>query len=261
MTVMEFDETLSACAELVRRADPDRFRATMAAPVQARLSLFPIYAFNAEVARAPWVTQESTIAEMRLQWWRDALEEIRAGEQVRRHEVVTPLAGVLDAKATALLDDLILARRWDIYREPFDDAAAFDAYLRQTSGHLMWVAARALGAEEEARSAVLDYGRIHGLSNLLRAIPALERAGRFPLVDGRSDAVRGLAMSALTDLKNLRPKLRRLPRPARAALLPAWQTAAILRRVRKSPDRVANGELEIAPMLSRGLMMWHAVTG
>ena len=89
---MDFDDDLTACAQLVERGDPDRFAAAMAAPVRARAVLFPLYAFNLEVARAPWLTQESMIAEMRLQWWRDALEEIRAGGLVRRHEVVTPLA-------------------------------------------------------------------------------------------------------------------------------------------------------------------------
>ena len=58
MTV-EFDDDVKACAALVHRADPDRFMAVMAAPVPARPLLFPLYALNVEVARAPWVTQES----------------------------------------------------------------------------------------------------------------------------------------------------------------------------------------------------------
>lgn len=95
---MSFDADLIACAQLVERGDPDRFAATMAAPVEARKVLFPVYAFNVEVSRAPWVTQEAIIAEMRLQWWTDALEEIASGGLVRRHEVVTSLAHVLDAK-------------------------------------------------------------------------------------------------------------------------------------------------------------------
>ena len=76
-----------ACAAIVEKGDPDRFLAAMAAPVAARRVLFPLYALNIEVARAPWVTEEAMIAEMRLQWWRDALAEIAAGGQVRRHEV------------------------------------------------------------------------------------------------------------------------------------------------------------------------------
>ena len=62
--------TLEACAALVERADPVRFRSVMASPPTARSVLFPIYAFNVEVARAPWVTEEPMIAEMRLQFWR-----------------------------------------------------------------------------------------------------------------------------------------------------------------------------------------------
>ncbi|MCR9114839.1 MAG: phytoene synthase, partial [Rhodobacteraceae bacterium] len=49
---MAFDQDLTACAGLVQRGDPDRFAATMAAPVAARAGLFAIYAFNVEVSRA-----------------------------------------------------------------------------------------------------------------------------------------------------------------------------------------------------------------
>ncbi len=85
---MEFDADLSACAAIIERADPLRFRASMAAPVAARRVLFPLYAFNIEVARAPWVTQETMIAEMRLQWWRDVCDEIANRGVVRRHDVL-----------------------------------------------------------------------------------------------------------------------------------------------------------------------------
>ena len=94
--------SLQASADLVRKGDPDRFLAAMAAPPAARRVLFPLYAFNVEVSRAPWLTSESMIAEMRLQWWRDVLEEIRAGGAVRRHEVVDALVPVLDAEGRFL---------------------------------------------------------------------------------------------------------------------------------------------------------------
>ncbi|MFM7443344.1 MAG: squalene/phytoene synthase family protein, partial [Tabrizicola sp.] len=71
--------SVDACAELVSRGDPDRFRAVMAAPAFARAQLLPLYAFNLEVARAPWVTEEPLIAEMRLQWWRDVVENAASG--------------------------------------------------------------------------------------------------------------------------------------------------------------------------------------
>ncbi|MEL7216333.1 MAG: phytoene synthase, partial [Pseudomonadota bacterium] len=42
----------TACAELVRTGDPDRFLAAMTASVEGRARLFPLYAFNLEVAKA-----------------------------------------------------------------------------------------------------------------------------------------------------------------------------------------------------------------
>src|SRR6056297_4029883 len=112
---------LTACARIVERGDPDRFASAMAAPVAAREALFPLYAFNIEVSRATWVTAEPMIAGMRLQWWADALEEIAVGGTIRRHEVVTPLARVLDAEGAALLIGLVEARRRDTERAPFGD--------------------------------------------------------------------------------------------------------------------------------------------
>ncbi len=253
------NDNLNACADLVRRGDPERFMAAMASPVDARKILFPIYAFNVEVARAPWVTAEPMIAEMRLQWWRDALAEIRQGGTVRRHEVVTPLARILDAQGADLLDQLIVARRWDITRDPFEDAAHFNRYLEHTAGHLMLVAARVLGRVDTAT--LLDAGYAHGLAGWLRAVPALEHAGRVPLLDGRAEAVQAMAGQGLERLRRARNNRGNVTASARPALLPLWQTATILRRARHDPARVSEGRLDIAPALSRLRLMARAATG
>jgi len=111
--------SLEACKELVKAGDPDRFDVTVLAPENVQKILWPLYAFNVEVTRAPWVTQEPMIAEIRLQWWRDALAEIREGKQVRAHAVTVPLADVLDAEGAMVLDKLVEARAWDIYADAF----------------------------------------------------------------------------------------------------------------------------------------------
>lgn len=226
--------SLDACAALLAKADPDRFQAVLAAPLRARVALLPIYAFNVEVARAPWVTSEPMIAEMRLQWWRDALEEISEGRTVRKHEVATPLAEVLDAEAARILDKLVAARRWDCHTDAFEDAAHFDEYLNATGGGLMWVAARALGGTDEA--VFRSIGRASGLANLFLAIPKLEARGRKPLVDGRPEAVADLANSALKSL-------RKPPKMGRAAALSAWRAKPILIQAAAQPTRVAEGTL------------------
>ena len=52
-----YSEDVIACAKLVERGDPLRFRSVMAAPSNLRPALFTLFAFNLEVARAPWVTK------------------------------------------------------------------------------------------------------------------------------------------------------------------------------------------------------------
>jgi 15-cis-phytoene synthase len=238
---MSFDAELNACAALVERADPWRFRAAMAAPVETRKLLFPLYAFNVEVARAPWVTQEAMIAEMRLQWWRDALEEIAEGKPVRRHEVTTPLARVITPEDARLLDELVAARRWDIYKDPFEDEGHFERYIDQTAGHLMWVAARRLGATDETVVRDAAYGT--GIAAWLCAIPTLEEAGRVPLLDGTAQGVASLAERALGKLHAARAKRGKIPTAARAALLPAAHAGPVLKAAAAHPENVSEAAL------------------
>ncbi|SDC10837.1 squalene/phytoene synthase family protein [Ruegeria marina] len=254
-----FDDDLTACAALVQRADPDRFAAAMAAPVAARRVLFPFHALAVEVARAPWVTAEPMIAEMRLQWWRDALEEIARGETVRRHEVVTPLSRVLAPETAARLDAFVAVRRWDIYREPFEDPAEFTRYIDESAGTLLWAAASSLGPTDE--SVVRDYGFAMGLANWFRAIPELEARGRIPLLDGSAEAVRELAEQGLDRLARARRRRDAISRPARAALLAGWQSKAILRLVQRTPARVAAGDLGLSPFSRHLRLALQAATG
>ncbi len=256
---VEFSDDLNACAALVQRGDPDRFLAAMAAPVAARKVLFPLYALNVEVARAPWVTQEPMIAEMRLQWWRDALSEIASGQPVRRHQVVTPLAAVLSAEQASLLDEYVAVRRWDIYKDPFDDTRHFTKYIDESAGALTWVTACVLGDAKE--SVVRDFGFAAGVANWFRAIPELEARGRIPLLDGTPDGVRRMAQEALDRLARARANRGAVSPEARPALLAGWQAGPILHQAMRAPDRVASGALEQSEFKRRASLMWVAATG
>ena len=252
---MSFD----ACARLVERGDPMRFRAAMAVPVAVRRVLFPLFAFNLEVARAPWVTNEPMIAEMRLQWWRDVLAEIAAGGPVRTHEVTDALAQVVDAQGARDLDALIDVRRWDIYSDAFADRAHLDRYIDATSGALMGTAARLLGQADAEVVADFAYGA--GIANFLRAIPALENAGRKPLIDGTIEGVRDLARDALARLDRARGLRRQVSKPAGAALIAGWQARPVLHLAIRDPQAVAAGALEPAPFGDRVRLLRAATFG
>lgn len=250
-------DDLNACAALVEKADPDRFRATMAAPVPARRILFPLYAFNAEVARAPWVTSEPMLAEIRLQWWRDALSEIAAKGPARRHEVVTPLATFLTPDMAEKLDELISARYWDIDTDPFRDGAELTDYLAATSGHLHAVAGQALGALDP--DPFHRFGLASGIANWLTAVPDLLARGRHPLPDSTPQAIAALAQQGLTNLAIARAAS--IPKPARPALLAGWLAPTLLKRAIQDPARVLTGTLHPSPARARITLIRQSLTG
>ena len=252
------DDAVGACAAIVARADPARFRAAMAAPLDARRTLFPLYAFNAEVARAPWVTAEPDIARIRLQWWRDALDEIAEGRPVRRHEVATPLAAVLDPEGAVALDDLVVARHGDLERDAPADLAAILAYVDRTAGTLLWAAARLLGATDAA--AVRDAGRAQGVAGLLLAVPALVERGRHPLPHG--DPASHAASLAAEGLAALRRARRAGIAPAaRPALLVLPEAEAVLRRYAAHPESVLVPPPEAPPLRARLALALRAMAG
>ena len=226
------EEGIAACAGLVQRGDPARFRAVMAAPVPLRRMLFPLYAFNLEVARAPLVTKEPMIAEMRLQWWRDALDEIAGGGRVRRHEVVTPLADALDAQGARDLDDLVAARRADIQGLRPSDAQKLTEYIDRTAGTLLWTAARLAGATEDG--AARDGGLAQGLANWCLAVPDLIARNRQPLPPGDPvEQMRALAQIGLDALARVGSA--RIAKPARPVFFVLADTGTRLRAIRRDP--------------------------
>ena len=251
--------SLNACAELVQRGDPDRFRAVLAAPVAARAQLLVLYAFNLEVARAPWVTQEPLIAEMRLQWWRDVLDNTASGA-ARAHDVAGPLHDLIRDRAldVAALDGLVAARRWDVWKDPFEGHGLYD-YLDDTGGALTWVAGQALGAKADHRPGLLAYGRAAALAAFLRAAPELESRGRKPLADLDEAGLSHLAEHGLEWLDQARKAA--LPAAIRPALLAGWQSHGLLHLARKEPHRIRTGALDLPEFRKRGALLWQSLTG
>ncbi len=243
----------------IERGDPTRFAALLAAPPNARTALATLYAFNLEIARAPWVTKEPMIAEMRLQWWRDALQDAENGT-IRAHEVMQPLASLMTHQSLPLntLDRMVEARRWDIYSDAFTDQTAFDDYLMDTAGGLMWLSGKALGAGAASEPALRAFGWATGLAAFLQAVPNLVERGRIPLLDGRDQGIATLARRGLAQLATARTS--HIDPAARPALLSGWQTQSLLAMAAHDPARVGDGQLQLSEFTRRGRLVWQAFT-
>ncbi|SFR04594.1 squalene/phytoene synthase family protein [Poseidonocella sedimentorum] len=251
--------TVEACAGIVQRGDPDRFTAIMAGPVSARATLFALFAFNVEVARAPWVTEEALIAEMRLQWWHDVLDEIARGGPVRRHEVATPLADVIGSAEAELLKPVVAARRWDISPETFRSSSNISTHIEQSAGALYAAGASAFGAQE------LDpyrrFGCAVGMAQWLRAAAELTARGRFPLHRDDDAAIVALAQGGLEALRAARAGLRDVSLDIKSLLRTGWQTEALLRIAKAKPWAVRDGALALSPFRAKLSLIRSAVTG
>ncbi|MCT8328704.1 squalene/phytoene synthase family protein [Albidovulum sediminis] len=250
---------IARLADAVREGDPRRFAATMAAPAATRPRLWALYALNLEIARAPWASDQPLIAEMRLQWWIDAIAAPE-GQGGGALAILAPL--MLDLPdLRPLLLGAAEARRRDAWPEPFADEADLGAYLDATAGNLMWAAARLLGAPAAAEAPVRDFAWGAGLATWLAAVPALAARGRHPLPDMTPEAVTALARRGLDRIARARALRARVPATAAPALLPGWQAAPLLRLAAHQPSRVAEGRLATSEARARASLALRALTG
>lgn len=243
--------SVAACAALVARGDPDRFRAAMCAPLPVRGDLMVLYAFVLEVARAPWASAEPLIAQMRLQWWADAIDEIAAGGAPRRHEVATPLAALVRHAGIDCADlaALVAARHQDLSPEPPADMDTVWTYLDATAGTVSAIAVNICGGDIDAGAVGRRFGTGVGAGALLAALPELLARGRVPLpvttdrnaaIEGRPDAalcdaIAALAARGSAAVAGARLDRPRVPRAARPALLPGTRSLRVLDTARADP--------------------------
>ena len=251
----------SYCREEVKRHDRDRYITALFASAAERRGLFALYAFNQEVARTAEVVSEAMLGEIRLQWWRDAIDEIFAG-QPREHMVVEELAA-LAARVALSRDDfeaLLIGREVDLSSEPPADLQSLEGYLEATSASLMRLAMQVLGVplDELARKSVRHLGVAWGITGLLRAVPfhAAQKRVYLPqdhlfaagvklpdLFELRgSDAIDGVAMRlakrADEHLQEGKSLAAGLPSQALPTLLPAVLVGRYLQRLERTDYNV-----------------------
>jgi len=168
--------------DLVRRHDRPRYYASLFAPAEHRGMLFALFALKTEIARIPALVSEPGLGEIRLQWWREALERIAdggtaetphlaaIGEAVARYRLpIAPLAALIDA------------HRGDLYADPPATMIDLDGFFGETESALFQLACLVLGEKaggeqigaataEAAGHAGIAYGLAQRLAVLARDI-------------------------------------------------------------------------------------------
>ncbi len=196
-------DVLSACGQIVRRFDHDRYLTVLFAPAERRESLFALYAFNHEVAKTAEVVSEPMLGQIRLQWWRESLDGIYQGKP-RQHEVVEPLARAVAQHdlSRALFDRLIDARESDLESEGMVDLEALEEYGEATSVGLIALAHDVLVCRGAAGDAAARHvGQAWALTGLLRALPFHARRRHLALPRNFLEAA-GVRIGDLFELRS-----------------------------------------------------------
>jgi phytoene synthase len=207
----EFDARL-------RRTDENRWLATRYAPDGARELLVALYLMDQELWRALGA-KEAMLGKIRIQWWRETLEQISGKGPVRRHDLAEELVRV-----TATRPDLIAPMNDLIDR--YDDI--IDDHLH-AGGHEN-------GGDHEQRHLAVEASlmRLAGLALDARATPgqlqSLSRCGeahlavaaQLPDAAERWAAARKAARSLPSGLWPAIAHLAALRSPQPAPLIKRW---------------------------------------
>ena len=187
----------SEMRDLVRAADRDRYLSILFAPPAARPGLLAVAAFAAEIAAIPDKVTEPIMGQMRVAWWREALDRLGSGDPPH-HPVARALAAAwrpeLGERLAAILD-------------ASDREFAGEAEVGALDGTAQRAWLPLLGADGAAAEAVAwEVGSAWGLVR----------------TDAEADAAAHLARA--------RKRLPEVPRAAMPALLVGAVAASMLRR-------------------------------
>jgi len=254
----------------VRARDRTAYLATLFAPERTRPALLTLHAYRLELRRIVDTIREPLAAEIRLQWWRDAIR----GEGYGAGGAAVPLVEALQenmaryrwpADALCAMSE---ARIHDLYADPFADWDAFDGYAGEVHGTAIQLAAMALCVDrlgpEDGHGAARSAATAAGWAGVAEAaadaamefVPRFRRAravvpasawreatgtdlraalesGELP--EGAADAVTALLSHGERADGRMRDLIGSVAPAARAAFLPAFTARRRLSAVRSAP--------------------------
>jgi phytoene synthase len=275
----EEQSNATAVRDAARTLSFDRYLSALLAPPAVRSDLIAIAAYVGELARIPLTVIDPQIAEIRLEWWRGAVEGFAAGV-----ETGNPVADAVGAVARkyALPQDILMmpieGRSRELYEDGIPDEPAFEAYLDETEGAAFRLALGVLGGPAAGTRELLCHTAASALgrAGLALTVPRLLAKGRLPfppreaaitgdprqLAEGPARAAarsvaQALSRDARRDLAAFRANAKGLPAKAFPAFLPLALIEPYLRAIESPRHDALTGLAEISP-LTRVFRLWLA---
>ncbi|KAI9026173.1 isoprenoid synthase domain-containing protein [Hyaloraphidium curvatum] len=172
-------------ADLVRRADYDHYLISLFQPSpSARNTYVTLRAFNVELAQVRDIVSNPLIGRMRMQFWRDTIEECFQGRP-RKTPVAVALGEVLKTTQLSKLwfTRIINERDANLDVEQYISVKDMEKYCENTSSALLYLHLDSLGVKNSlADHAASHLGKASGIATLLKGTPyqAKERRVYLP---------------------------------------------------------------------------------
>ena len=198
--------SLDHCSDLVKINDIDRYYAMLFAPQDKRSAVFSLLACNSEIAKIRETITEPVIGEMKMQWWRDALDDMKNGK-IRNHPIIEEMAKYdFDLKLYTIIENIINARSDTLYNDKTATWASMISYIEITGGQLGQAILLAQGCKNsEIIQKAYHLGCAWAAIGLLRALSFHAATGQAYLPDMP-------AKQSMTDdqIKQLQPTIKKL---------------------------------------------------
>ncbi|MBR2535937.1 MAG: squalene/phytoene synthase family protein [Hyphomicrobium sp.] len=249
-----------AIRQSARDGAPDRYLAALLATRAARDDLITLAAFSAEIGRIGRHVQEAHLGEIRIQWWRDALNS-SAPDSKSGHPVADAFASVIARHelSQSALDDFFDASAHALFPNPPDDDAQLALSIRMTEGTLFTFAATILGLRDTAADAgLIDHAaQAYGRAQLALDLPYVLAANRLPVplsaISNAEDpdwraVIASLAATSGSHLAHVRSAYSTAPTPVKSALMPVALVEPYLRVVSRANHDPARDIAGVTPL-------------
>jgi phytoene synthase len=260
--------TLSFCSSQVKKYDYYRYLCCLLSPSNLQERFFAVYAFNSEIAKIKEVVSEPMVGHIRLQWWRDAIDEIYDGIPVKHnHEIVHALYKVICAVDIdkELFERLLDAREADIEFTAPETLDNLKNYAIGTCSNLFLLLLAACEIDDKHAAEAAHYGGIaYALTGIMRAmrhnaqhgmvmlpLDLMERFGisEDDVTDGKNlektyAITKIICENVSENLRQYRLAIKQAPKSTAHVFLPISIIEVFLNRIEKNNYDLFNGDIE-----------------
>ena len=165
------------CAGLLRKYDSPAYTLSHFIQPHARPAYLAIRAFNIEISRIPDIVSNTTIGQMRHQFWKDTINKTFNDNPPEEPVAVLLAAYMRDTGIRlnkAWFHKIITAREQTLTRPGFVDISALEIYAESTYSTILYLTLSALPLTSLAADHVASHiGKAAGIAAVLRGVPLL----------------------------------------------------------------------------------------